>query len=469
MSISDLVFDIKGGDLNLEELLPITEVKSEDDKKKYYEKGYNPILTLSEFKSLFPKSDEGLIFYQRSSFIPRTIIYDKKRYIYREIAISQDGILGFNDEDKTNEEKLNRFINAMERTYKSKNYSLLLHSFPDAVRFQVFFQMLKDKYITEEIYETFISIYTSSEYGFMNISLDALKEMVSYQSKEYKDNFLSKLKDLEEEVIIYRGEGDRSSDYKNGACSWTLDINIANFFATRYARDNAKIIKAKVKKSSIIDYLEGRGEKEVLVFPENIEVLETINCYTINDLKEKYLYDYALFDNYKDVLRELSFNKIDGHDKNHSLRVLFLALIIGYELDLTDEDAELLAIACINHDRGRKHDRKCTNHGKESFKIFSEEGFLEDVYTEYFIDENEVEFLLTYHCKDDKEAEEFSNKNFVEEGKDRLLKLLYILKDADALDRVRFGIKDLDMNYLRFDISKKLTLLANLCLKGLKL
>ena len=48
-------------------------------------------------------------------------------------------------------------------------------------------------------------------------------------------------------------------------------------------------------------------------------------------------------------------------------------------------------------------------------------------------------------------------------------KLLFdIFKDADALDRVRFGIRDLNMSYIRNDISKHFVLIARLNLENIK-
>lgn len=42
------------------------------------------------------------------------------------------------------------------------------------------------------------------------------------------------------------------------------------------------------------------------------------------------------------------------------------------------------------------------------------------------------------------------------------IQIMYqILKDADALDRVRFGIRALDTRYLRLEISKSLVFFAH--------
>lgn len=49
--------------------------------------------------------------------------------------------------------------------------------------------------------------------------------------------------------------------------------------------------------------------------------------------------------------------------------------------------------------------------------------------------------------------------------KEKALLLYNVLKDADALDRVRFGLRDLDVRYLRIPISKKLVLTADQCVR----
>lgn len=44
-----------------------------------------------------------------------------------------------------------------------------------------------------------------------------------------------------------------------------------------------------------------------------------------------------------------------------------------------------------------------------------------------------------------------------------------IFKDADALDRVRFEIQNIDMNQLRTDNAKRMTIVARLALEFLEL
>ena len=50
-----------------------------------------------------------------------------------------------------------------------------------------------------------------------------------------------------------------------------------------------------------------------------------------------------------------------------------------------------------------------------------------------------------------------------------IVKLLFkIFKDCDGLDRVRFGLRALDLSYLRLDISQHYPLIARICHEEVK-
>ena len=69
------------------------------------------------------------------------------------------------------------------------------------------------------------------------------------------------------------------------------------------------------------------------------------------------------------------------------------------------------------------------------------------------------------HCIDDKKGLANLEKCPIED-KNRAIRLYQILKDTDGLDRVRLG--DLDINYLRLPISKRLVLVAQQTYRNLK-
>ena len=79
-----------------------------------------------------------------------------------------------------------------------------------------------------------------------------------------------------------------------------------------------------------------------------------------------------------------------------------------------------------------------------------------------------ISFLIKYHCLSDQSAAEYLETTDSSRAKKRTWLLYQILKDADALDRVRFGIYGLDVNQLRLPISHKLVPLAVAALNGIE-
>ena len=81
--------------------------------------------------------------------------------------------------------------------------------------------------------------------------------------------------DLEDEVVIYRGGTDRSTDIEE-ALSWTTSLDVAKFFSTRFDGEQF-LFKAKVKKENILAYINSRNEYEVIVSFEDIYDVSQIN------------------------------------------------------------------------------------------------------------------------------------------------------------------------------------------------
>jgi hypothetical protein len=69
------------------------------------------------------------------------------------------------------------------------------------------------------------------------------------------------------EVTIYRGCSVAEIENGTFRFSWTIDKNIAYFFAKKRKREEkieTQVVELKVDKSKIIAYLDGRDEKEVI-------------------------------------------------------------------------------------------------------------------------------------------------------------------------------------------------------------
>lgn len=138
--------------------------------------------------------------------------------------------------------------------------------------------------------------------------------------------------------------------------------------------------------------------------------------------------------------------RIGTHDIGHTKRVLMLASMIAESENLSKTEQKALFDATLYHDTGRIDDSANENHGKAS-------------YFQYFLENDAdavVEFLIIYHCIHDEIAKMYCEEHDFTLPKERVWLLYEILKDADALDRVRFGEHGLDKKYLRRPQSSEL-------------
>ena len=60
--------------------------------------------------------------------------------------------------------------------------------------------------------------------------------------------------------------------------SWTTDINKAYFFASWRSAEDSTILTGRVPKDKILDYIDRRNEKEVLVQPGAVELIHRKRC-----------------------------------------------------------------------------------------------------------------------------------------------------------------------------------------------
>lgn len=145
----------------------------------------------------------------------------------------------------------------------------------------------------------------------------------------------------------------------------------------------------------------------------------------------------------------------------HSARVLFLTLSIIQvgRIKLSRKELEQLSEAIVYHDIGRSDDGIDRGHGAAIRRIYEGSSRNCDPVTA---------FLIEYHCFNDKQAETYLQHSHIK-GKSRAWLLYQIMKDADALGRVRFGIFALDVNFLWLSISHKLAPLAVTAVSGIKM
>ena len=151
----------------------------------------------------------------------------------------------------------------------------------------------------------------------------------------------------------------------------------------------------------------------------------------------------AMYDEYKKYIKEkLFFMPFGTHGIGHTRRVLNLALELAKYYNVPAKDMKVLAIACCYHDIGRLHDATDDEHGA----ISSEKMLKMKLDQLHNLTPDELSVILdlvVYHSMDDDLWLDDDN-----------LLIYQILKDADALDRLRFN--DLDVKYLRLAYSKEL-------------
>ena len=133
------------------------------------------------------------------------------------------------------------------------------------------------------------------------------------------------------------------------------------------------------------------------------------------------------------------------HGIKHTYRVMTHCLILGHRLGHEHEGKVAFCAAYI-HDMARKNDRTCHGHGR-----WSAETKL-PIFTPFFnsigISGNDIEAIktaVTWHSLPDE----------IEEGH-KFDRTVALLKDADALDRVRLNPAYFDLHYLRFPDTKNL-------------
>jgi len=330
------------------------------------------------------------------------------------------------------------------------------------ITYQDLFDLIPDN----DKYLIFRDIYVRLEYGFNYIEQDFVEKVLQFRKKDKGlKNKLNKICDSNGYITIYRGMGNLSTTIES-AYSWTTNLYTALFFAVRFEADsNGRVYLAKIHKNKVIDYINNRNEFEILAQYNDLQDVKLMNFYNFVDINDE-LTIHKVIDKYILYCEKISDKNfkdpISVHGKLHTKRVLLLSLILAYYEKLNTEDKDILACAAVYHDIGRINDNVCYKHGEYSISKMLSQGIIKDVNTS----KNQIlKYIIENHCINDEQA--FINiEKYNITDKNRALKLLKVFKDADGLDRVR--IKDLDIKYLRTETAKKLPLVAQQLLKGIK-
>ena len=154
------------------------------------------------------------------------------------------------------------------------------------------------------------------------------------------------------------------------------------------------------------------------------------------------LFNY--WSNYMDENIHFSLTESEIHSKAHCERVLMNALLIGHRIyGDAPIDLTCLAHASIFHDSCRWDDNLDTGHGARAAEYYA------SYCKQYHLDfSKEASYCMKYHDRDDLDGIAAINNNF-EDNANHAISLYQIFKDADALDRYRFGKYGVDKSFIR--------------------
>ena len=463
MNINGLLREINK--VKLSEFVCITKVQTESDAEALREDGYDVGFTLSEWeakytlpadKIFYAKSPYSSMYYVDMDNPPYPIVVSLNIYGNQRLAMPAG------EDDETFCQRILKHCDYYKNLHGDK-LTLYISNLGGYLATDVLREYVNRNEPSEEMFTTFFSVYEEVDFGGAWFSKEEMEKVLKGMGAATQRKFRKLLHKLPDEVTIYRGEAEASAPYTK-AFSWTTDIRVAYFFACRQSDGYARVVSAKVKKQDILFMLDRRNEKEVLVFPEGIYGIDTssyvqippdeaLSVLTDDDLDCFYWWRETvnLLYRYEAVPQD--------HSVLHSIRVLLLALLIieNEELVLKEDDVAQLMQAITFHDIGRQNGDEDPKHGEYSTAIYKENH-----------SDPVVEFLIQYHCVDDKKAKKALDSDTRIKDKQKVSLLYNVLKDADALDRVRFGLRDLDVRYLRIPISKQLVLTADQCLRQIR-
>lgn len=459
MNLDELMLKVK--DVSLSALVWQEDVLTEVDKEKYNSNGYLIKYTKSEFESLFPELPVDCICYGPVLSGTSCLYFNRETFAVLNAPINYGEEIGF----LCGLENVISAIKEQEVEVANGNFFSSLLVLQDSMRMEYISKLLSMSKPVNDLYKLFIDMYTLGDYGFAAMTDEAFNKIVASKTEAQKKETESALSGMPDVLTIYRGQTKVGTPVEK-AHSWTLDRNIANFFATRRGKDKAEIITATVNKKDVIEYISDRGEKEVLVRYRDLNIVGTTELYGLETLNKLIPAVVPRYQKFKEELYTIPFDyESEIHGRLHSARVLIHTLFLSKMKGLSVADRNVLCNAALWHDTGRKNDNYCEKHGYSGYTNYKN-----DCISASEKPDDIVSFLIKYHCRPDADGyKEIATNPVLNAQKKRVTMLYKIFKDADALDRVRLGIRDLDVNQLRCPESHNLTLVARICLEQLKL
>ncbi len=152
---------------------------------------------------------------------------------------------------------------SLAKAIENKNWNQYINIHERPYRFDAL-QELIDRYEPENADELIRDAWIDSENIHQNF--DGWYNLIESNGIAMSEEDAKVYRELPEQVTVYRG----CSPLNEEGFSWTLDQEKAEWFANRFSRAGSKVMKVTVPKSEIVAYLGGRGESEVILYPDNL-------------------------------------------------------------------------------------------------------------------------------------------------------------------------------------------------------
>ena len=460
--------------MSLSTMRCLADVTSSEVQNKNAQEGYLFGFTADSWKEQFPQIDPKYIFCTSPGLLPSELYYyDPEHYICFPLHIINGQIIM--PSSTPYEDFITKEIDTRLEQYRNKEYvrllSAILSEQSGNIALGIIRSMLEHEPPCPELYQAAIDVYSFCDCGMQALGEDALARLIQCKSDKQKATTLELLSPLPDKVTVYRGEGSESTPYRK-ACSWTLSMDTALFFAGWKSESACVLHTGEVNKEDIIEYIDDRNEREIIVPAGKVHIVKSqplvdvktfVSFVAGSSFTKTYAFPESTFTR-NIIQRTRSLYEdihVDDHDESHPIRVALLASYLYRALVLlplyTERRRsayskalplyEQLISAAIYHDSGRWDNEPNDMHGAAGYEKFQQDNGDDEI----------VEFLTTFHCKSSDEARAYWTEHFA--GQEDVWLAFQIMKDADALDRVRFGKGCNDYTktaFLHLELSKRM-------------
>lgn len=204
------------------------------------------------------------------------------------VGMNEDGTQSNGLVDLLKDKKmLSRYIKYYENCINSQKDLYGILNFIRKPYILQFLNITKEQISCRDFSESLIEGWVSDEYANQNasVSREELLNMFLMADAEYMiDNEDKKTYQTiknSKEITIYRGVTEYNEKDVDKALSWTLDIDTALYFATRF-NQHGNVYKAIIASDDVLAYTNIRNEQEVIVNPIGLNDIRKDNELSIS-------------------------------------------------------------------------------------------------------------------------------------------------------------------------------------------